>query len=36
MFDELYDEEKCICNEGIHNGEEIDCACKCHKEKGDV
>jgi len=21
----------CICNEGIHNGKEFDCACDCHK-----
>jgi hypothetical protein len=31
----MNDEEKarCICNEGIHNGNEFDCACECHKEK---
>ena len=26
-------DEKCICNEGIHDGERIDCACECHKEE---
>lgn len=24
--------EKCICNRGIHDSYNIDCACKCHKE----
>jgi len=24
--------EKCICNRGIHDRYNTDCACKCHKE----
>lgn len=27
-------QEKCICNEGIHNQGEFDCACECHKKEG--
>jgi len=29
LFD---DYNKCICNEGIHNGERVDCKCQCCKE----
>ena len=25
------DDGECICNEGIHDGKRIDCACGCHK-----
>ena len=31
MAEALDEENKCICNEGIHNGNEVDCACKCHE-----
>ena len=27
--------KECICNEGIHNGNEVDCACECHKGEGE-
>lgn len=30
-YDSQVEREKCICNEGIHDGERIDCACKCHE-----
>ena len=23
--------QKCICNEGIHDKNRVDCACGCHK-----
>jgi len=23
--------DKCICNEGIHDKNKIDCSCECHK-----
>lgn len=26
-------EDRCICHEGFHDRERIDCACKCHKEE---
>ena len=25
------DNKECICSEGIHDGNRIDCACECHK-----
>lgn len=30
------EEFKCICSEGIHNGNEIDCACECHKIENEI
>lgn len=33
---ELEEKEKCICSEGIHNGNEQDCACKCHSEEAEA
>ena len=30
IYQDLIEEEKCICNEGFHNGKRIDCACKLH------
>jgi hypothetical protein len=33
MPNEEQEIEKCICNEGLHDGNRIDCACDCHKKE---
>ena len=32
---EINPPKRCICSEGIHNGNEHDCACECHKNNED-
>ena len=37
LEDEIENQEKCRCNEGISNGKEFDSSCKIHKgEKDDI
>ena len=31
FMEDVRERKECICNEGIHDGKKIDCACDCHK-----
>jgi len=35
FMDDVRERKECICNEGIHDGNKIDCACKCYEENED-